>query len=159
MSESLPPHGLQHVSLFCPPLSPWICSNSCPLSRWCQVTISSSVTRFSWPPSFSAPRSPPRSRLFESSGQSIGASASASVLPVNIQDWLPLGLTGLIFLLSKGLWRVFSRCFPIWKHHFFVLSLLYGPTFTSLHDYWKKHSFEETDLCRQSNVSAFSYAI
>ena len=87
--------------------------------------------------------------LFSSGGQSIGASASASVLPVNIQDWFPLGLTGLI-LLSKGLSRVFSRT-TVQKHQFSVLSFLHGPTLTSIHHYWKNRDFDYIDLCQQSN--------
>ena len=90
-----------------------------------------------------------------SGGQSIGASASASVLPVNIQDSFPLGFTGLISLQSKGLSRVFSNT-TVWKHKFIgVLSHLYGPTLTSMYNYWKNHSFDYMDLCRQSDTSAF----
>ena len=77
-----------------------------------------------------------------------------SVLPMNIQDWFPLGLTGLISLQSKGLSRVFSNTI-VQKHQFFSVSFLYGPTLTSMHDYWKNHSFDYTDLCQPSNVSAF----
>ena len=96
-----------------------VCSNSCPLSRWCHPTISSSVSLFSsCLQSFPASGSFPVSRLFTSGGQSIGASASASVLPINIRDWFPLGLAGLISLLSKGLWRVFSNT-TVQKHQFF----------------------------------------
>ena len=83
-------------------------------------------------------------RLVTSGGQSIGASASASVLP--IQDWFPLGLTGLISLLAKGLSRVFSNT-TIQKHQFFALRFLYGSTLTSIYDYWKNHSFDNSDLC------------
>ena len=102
VSNSLRPHGLQHARPPCPSLSPGVCSNSCPLSRWCHPTISSSVIPFSsCLPSFPASRSFPMSWLFTSGGQSIGASASASVLPMNIQDWFPLGLTGLISLDSQ----------------------------------------------------------
>ena len=98
------PHGLQHASLPCPSLSPRVCSNPYPLSRWCHPTISSSVAPFSsYPQSFTASGAFPTSPFFASGGQSIGVSASASVLPMNIQDWFPLGLTGLISLLSKGL--------------------------------------------------------
>ena len=82
----------------------------------------------------------PMSQFFASDGQSIGASASASVFPMNIQDWFPLGLTGFISLLSKGLSRVFSNT-TVQKHQFFGTQL-YGPTLTSLHDYWKNHSFD-----------------
>ena len=90
------PHGLQHIRLPCPSLSPGVCSNSCPLSRWCHPTILSSVTPFSFCiQSFPAPGSFPVNRLLASGGQSRGASASASVLPMNIQDWFPLGWTGL----------------------------------------------------------------
>ena len=107
MSDSLWPHGLHYARLPCPSLSSRVCSNSCPLSRWCHPTISCSVILFSsCPPSFSASGSFPVSCLFASGGQSIGASASASVLPMNIQGWFPLELTGLISLLSKRLSRV-----------------------------------------------------
>ena len=111
MSDSLRPCSLQHARLPCPSLSPRVCSKSCPLSWWCYVTILSSVFPFSsCPQSFPASGSFPMSRLFTSGGQSIGASASASVLPgLNIQGWFPLGLSGLISLLSKGLSRVFSN--------------------------------------------------
>ena len=105
MSDSLRPHGLQHSRPPCPPLFPWVCSNSCPLSQWCHPTISSSVILFSYLQSFLASGSFPVSQFFASGGQSIGA--SASVLPMTIQDWFPLGWTGLI-LQSKGLSRVFS---------------------------------------------------
>ena len=115
----LQPNGLQHARLLCPPISPRDCSNSCPLSRWCHLTISSSATPFCFClHSFPASGSFPTSRLFASGSQSIGASASASVLPVNIQDWFPSRLTGLISLLSKGFSRVFSST-TIWKHQFF----------------------------------------
>ena len=118
MSNSLQPHGLQHTRLPCPSPSPRACSNSCPLSQWCHPNISSSVVPFSFCfQSFPASGSFPMSRLFASDGQSIGASASASALPMNIQGWFPLGLTGLI-LLSKGLSRVFSSTI-VWRHQFF----------------------------------------
>ena len=116
MSDSLRPHELQHAQLSCPSLSPRACSNSCPLSRWCHQTISSSVIPFSsCLQSFPALRSFPMSPLLASGGQSIGASASASVLPVNIQGWFSLVLTGLISLLSKAL----SASTTIWKYQFF----------------------------------------
>ena len=111
------PHGLQHTRLPCPSL--WPCSNSCPLSRWCYLTISSSVAPFSsCPHSYLASGSFPMSWLFESSGQSIGA--SASVLPMNIQGSYPLRLTGLISLLSKGLSSIFFSP-TVWKHSLKVL--------------------------------------
>ena len=97
MSNSLRPHGLPHARLPCPSLSPRVWSNSCPLSQWCYLTISSSATLFSFSlQSFPASGSFPMSQLFTSGGQSIGVSVSASVLPMNIQGWFPLGLTSLI---------------------------------------------------------------
>ena len=101
VSNSLRPHGVQHARLPCPSLSPRVCSNSCPSSWWHHPSISSSVVPFSCLPSFPASRSFPMSRLFASGGQSIGVSVLASVLPMNIQGWFPLGLTGLIFLDSQ----------------------------------------------------------
>ena len=94
------------------------------------------------------------SRFFTSGGQSIGASASASVLSMKIQVLFSLGLTGLISLLSKGLSRIFSNT-TVQKHQFSAPSLLYGSTLTSIHDYWKNHSFDNLDFCWKSNVSAF----
>ena len=103
------PHGLQYARLPCPLPTPGAYSNSCPSSLWCHPTISSSVVLFSsCLQSFPVSGSFPISQLFRSGGQSIGASASASVFPMNSQDWLLLGLTGLISLKSKGLSRVFS---------------------------------------------------
>ena len=119
MSASLQPHELQHTRLPYPLLSPWVCSNSYPLSRWCHPTISSSVTSFfSCPQSFPASRFFPMSWPLTSGGQSSRLLASASVLPMNVQGWFPLGLTGLISLQSKRLTRVFSSI-TIWKHQFF----------------------------------------
>ena len=116
---TLQPHRLQHIRLPCPSPSPRACSNSGPLSRWCHPTISFSVTPFSSCfQSFAASGSFPASQFFTSGGQSIGASASALVLPVNIQDWFPLGFTGLICLQSKGPSIVFSNT-TVWKHQFF----------------------------------------
>ena len=112
------------------------------------------VVPFSCLQSFPASGSFQMSQFFTSGGQSTGLSASASILPMNIQDWFPLGLTGWISLQSKGLSRVFSNT-TVQKHQFFVLSFLYGSTLTSIHDYWKNHSFDYTELCWQSNVSAF----
>ena len=109
VSDSLQPHELQHTGLPYPSPSPGACSNSYPLSQWCYPIISSSVAPFSsCPQSFPASGSFPISWLFAWGAQSIGASASASVLPVTIQGWFPLGLTGLISLPSKGLSRIFS---------------------------------------------------
>ena len=107
MSNSLRPHGLQHTS---PSPTPGVYSNSCPLNRWCHPTVSSSVVPFSsCLQSFSASGSLPMSRFFASGGQSTGVSASTPVLPMNIQDWFPLGWTSWISLQSKGLSRVFSN--------------------------------------------------
>ena len=102
MSDSLPPHGLQHTRLLSPSLTLGACSNSCPSSWWCHPTTSSCVIHFSCPQSFPASGSFPRSQFFTSGDQSIRVSTSASVLPMNIQDWFPLGLTGWISLQSKG---------------------------------------------------------
>ena len=118
MSESLQPHGQQNAWLHCPSPSPGACSNSCPLSWWCHPTISSSVIPFSCLQSFPTSGSFPVSWFFASGGQSVGPSASASVLPMSIQGWFPLGLTGLISLQSKGLSRVFSSTM-VQKHQFF----------------------------------------
>ena len=136
MSNSLWPHGLQHARLPCSSLRPRVCSNSCPLSQWCHSTISSSFVLFSFF-LLSFPESGyfPMSRLFASGGLSIGASASSSVLPMNVQDWFPLGLTGLISLLSQGLSSIFCTTFQ--KHQFFSTQPLRGPVLTSVHDYWK----------------------
>ena len=115
MSDSLRPHGLQHARLPCPSLSLGVCSSSCPLSQWCHPTISFSVVPFSLClQSFPASGAFPMNWLFASGSQSIGASASASVLPMNIQGWFLLGLTGLISWLSEGLSRVFSST-TVWK--------------------------------------------
>ena len=123
VSNTLRPHGLQHARLPCPSPSPRACSNSCPLSQWCRPTISPSVVSFSSHlQSFPASGFFPLSQFFVSGGQSIGVSASASVFPVNIQDWFLLGWTGLISLQSKGLSRVFSNT-TVQKHQFFGTKL------------------------------------
>ena len=110
VSDSLRPHGLQHDRPPCPSPTPGVHPNSCPSSQWCHPAISSSVVHFSsCPQSFPASGSFQMSQLFASGSQSIGVSASTSVLPMNIQDWFPLGLTGWISLQSKGLSRIFSR--------------------------------------------------
>ena len=127
MSDSLQPHGLQHASLPCSSPTPRACSNSCPLSHWCHPTSSSSaVPFFSCPQSFPASGSFPKSQCFTSGGQSIGVSASASVLLMNIQDWFPLGWTGWISLHSKGLLRVHSsKASILWSSAFFIVQLSY----------------------------------
>ena len=123
MSDSLRPHGLQHARPPCPSPTPRVYSNSCPLSWWCHPTISSSVVPFSSHlQSFPASGSFQMSQFFTSDGQSIGVSASTSVLPVNTQDWFPLGLTVWTSLQSKGLSRVFSNTI-VQKHQFFGTQL------------------------------------
>ena len=156
MSDSLQPHGLQHARPPCPSPTPGVYSNSCPLSRWCHLTISSSVLPFSscLQSSFPASGSLQMSQLFASGGQSIGVSASTSVLPINIQDWFPLG------------WLAGSPCSPkdsqessptlqFKSINYSALSFLHSPTLTSIHDYWKNHRFDYTDLCWKRDVSAF----
>ena len=118
-SNCLWPHGLKHARPPSPSPTPGVDSNSCPLSWWCHPTISSSAIPFSSHlQSFPASESFPLSQLLTSGGQNIGASASPSVLTMNIQDWSPLGWTGWISLQSKGLSRVFSNT-TVWKHQFF----------------------------------------
>ena len=149
-------HGLQHARHPCPSLSPEVCLKSCPLSWWCHLTISSSATLFSFclQSFLTSGFFFPMSWFFASGGQSMGVSASASVLPMNIQVWFSLGLTSWISFLSKGLSRVFSST-RFESINSLVLSLLCGPTLTSVHDYWKNHGFDYMDLCLQSNASAF----
>ena len=119
VSDSLRPHGLKHIRPHCPSPSPRVYSNSRPLSWWCHPIISSSVVPFcSSLQSFPALEAFLMSQFFTSGGQRIGASASASVLPMNIQDWFPLGWTGWISLQSKGLSRVFSYT-TVQKHQSF----------------------------------------
>ena len=123
MSDSLRPHESQHTRPLCPSPTPGVHPNSCPLSQWCHPTISASVVSFSsclqsFPASGSF-----LSQLFTSGGQIIGASASASVLPMNIKDWFPLGWTGWISLLSKGLSRVFSNTIVQKLQHTFMLNV------------------------------------
>ena len=139
VSDSLQPHGLQDAELPCSSPSPGVCSNSCPLSQWCHPTISSSVAPFSsCLQSFPASESFPMTRLCASSGQSIGASASASVFQVNIQGWFPLGLTGLISSLSKDSQEFYPS--PQFESiNSLVFSLLYGPNLTSVPEYWKQN--------------------
>ena len=124
LSVSLPLHGPQHTRLPCPSPTPGGCTNSCPSSQWCHPTISSSAVPFSsYPQSCPALGSEfPMNQFFVSGGQSIGASASASVLPMNIQDWFPVGWTGWISLQLKGLSRVFSNTM-IQKNLFFSTQL------------------------------------
>ena len=159
VSDSLQPHGLQHARLFCQSPTPRACSNSCPLSRWCHPSILSPVILFSsclqfFPASGSFPMS-----QFTSGGQSIWASASASVLAMNIQDWFPLGWISWISLKFKGLSRVFSNTtvffFFFFKHQFFCAQLSLWSN-SHVHTWLlENHSFDQTNLCQQCNVSAF----
>ena len=142
VSDSLWPHEPQHTRPPCPSAIPRVYSNSCPSSQWCHPAISSSLIPFcSCPQSFPASGSFPMSQLFTWGGQSIGVSASVSVLPMNTQDWSPLR------------WLVGSPCSPrdsqessptpqFKSINSSVLSFLYSPTLTSIHDYWKNHSFD-----------------
>ena len=132
VSDSLQPHEPQHARPPCPWPTPRDHPNPSPSSWWCHPVISSFVVPFSsCPQSFPASGSFQMSQLFASGGQSIGASASASVLPMNIQGWFPLGWTGWISLLSKELSRVFSNT-TVQRHQFLALSFLYSPTLTSM---------------------------
>ena len=140
--KSLRPYEPQHARPPCPSPTSGVHSKPCPLSQWCHPTISSSVVPFSsCPQSFPASGSFQMSQLFASGGRSISVSASTSVLPMNTQDWFPLGGTGWISLQSKGLTRVFFNT-TVQKHHSSVPSFLCGPAVTSVHDHWKNHSFD-----------------
>ena len=151
MSDSLRPHGLPHTRLPCPSPSPGTFSNSCPSSQWCHGCISSSVIPFSsCLHSFLASGSFLISWLFASCSQSIEASGSASALPVEIQSWFPLGSP-----YSPRDSSEYSLTPQFKSIRSSSLSLLYGPTLTSIHDYWKNHNFAYTDFCQQSNISAF----
>ena len=123
VSVSLQPHGLKHARLPCPSLSPKVCSNSCPLNWWCHPTISSSVTRFSCPQSFPASESFPMSQLFTSGGQSIRVWASASVLPMNIQDWFPK-IDRFDFLAVHGTLK------NLFQHHSSKASIIWCSAFS-----------------------------
>ena len=137
----------------------WSLLKFCPLSQWYNPTISFFVAPFSsCLQSFLASRSFLMGRLFASGGQSIGTSASASVLPMNLQNWFPLRLTGLISLLSKGLSRVFFST-RVQKHQFSMLCFLYGQTFTSVRDYWKNHSFDLYRPLSAKQCLCFEYAV
>ena len=154
MSDSLWPHGLQHTRLPCPSPTPGVNSNSCWLSQWCHPTISSSVIPFSsCLQSFPASGSFPMSQFFTSSGQSIGVSTSTLVLPMNIQNWFPSGLTGLISLQPKGLSRVFSNT-TVQKHQFIDAQLSLWSN-SHIHIWLLEKPWLWLDNCWQSNVSAF----
>ena len=160
VSNSLWPHELQHARVPYLSLSPAVCSDSSIDSVMPSNYLILCHPFSSCPQSFPVSGSFPMSQLFASGGQSIGA--SGSVLPMNIQCWFPLGLTGFISLLSEGLSRIFSST-AIWKHQFFgAQPSLYGPTPTFIHDNWKNQSFDYvregltmSDLWWQNDVSAF----
>ena len=142
VSDSLWPHEPQHTRPPCPSPTPGVHPNSCASSRWCHPAISSSVVPFSsCLQSFPASGSFPMSQLFAWGCQSTGVSASATVLPMNTQDWSPLGCTGWISVQSKGLKEPSPA--PQFKSiNSSVLSFLHSPTLTSIHDYWKNHSLD-----------------
>ena len=141
VSNILWPHGLQHTRSPCPSPTPRLYSNSCLLSRWCHPTISSSVVPFSFcHQSFPASGSFQMSQFFTSGGQSVWVSASTSVLPMNIQDWIPPEWTG--WILSPGNSQESSPTPQFKSINSSALSFLYSPTLTSIHDYWKNHSFD-----------------
>ena len=155
LSDSLRPHEPQHTRPPCPSPTPRVYSNSCPSSQWCHPAISSSVVPFSsCPQSLPASGSFAMSQLFAWGGQSIGVSVSASVLPMNTQDWSPLGWTGWISLQSKGLSRVFSNT-TVQKYQFFGAQLS-SQSNSHIHTWpLEKPQPSLDDLCWQSNVSVF----
>ena len=149
ISDSLRPHGLKHARPPCPSLSPGVCSYSCPLSWWFHPLLPSS------PPALNLSQNQdsfPVSQLFASGSQNIGASASASILPMNIQCWFLLRLTGLISFMFKGLSRVFPNT-TIWTHQFLGAQPFFMVQLS--HDYWKNYSFGYVNRCWPSDVSAF----
>ena len=142
VSDSLWPRESKHTRPPCPSPTPGVYPNSRPSSQWCHPAISSSVVPiYSCPQSLPASGSFPISQLFASGGQTIGVSASASVLPMNNHGWSPLGWTGWISFQSKGLSRVFSNT-TVQSINFLALSFLHSPTLTSIHDHWKNHSLD-----------------
>ena len=156
--DSLQPHELQHARPPCPSPTPRVHANSSPSSQWwssSHLILCHSLLLL--------PAIPPSIRVF-SNESSLHMrwpkywSFSFSISPSSTQDWFPLRLTGLISLQYKELSKVFSNT-TIQSIHFPALSFLYSPTLTSIHDYWKNHSLDWMDLCWQSNVSAFEYAI
>ena len=163
VANSLWPHGLQQARPPCSLPSPKVPPSLCPLHWWCHLAISSSDTLFSCSQSFTASGSFPVNQLFISKqlavcDQNTGASASASVVPMSIQDWFPLTLTGLISLLSKELSGVYSST-TVWRHQFFGALLLYSPALTTIRDHWEDPSLHYMNLYRQSNVSVFQHTV
>ena len=157
MSDSLQPYGLEYSRLPCPLPSPGVCPSSCPLNQWSYPTMSSSVTLFSFClQSFPASRSFPVSQLFAWSGQSMGDSASASVLQwVFRVDFLYSGLIDWFDLLAVPETQESSPALQLASISSLALSLLYGAAFTSVRDYWEDHSLDYIDLRQQSDVFAF----
>ena len=156
VSDSLQPHRLWHARPLCSSPSPKVCPSSCQLLQWCHPTLSSSDALFSFcPQSFPTSGTFPMIQLFTSDDQNIGV--SASVLPTNIQGWFALRSTGLI-LLSKGLSGVFSSTI-VEGINSLALRLLYRPTLTTICDHGEDRSLNYTDLCRQSDVSAFQHTV
>ena len=157
------PHESYHARPPCPSPTPEVHPNSCPLSQWRNPTISSSVVSFSsCLQSFPAPGSFQMSQLFASGSQSIGVSASTSVLPMNTQDWSPLGWTGLISLQSRPLESKTQESSPTPQFKSInssAFSFLCGPTLTSIHDYWKYHSFDYMDLVSKVISLLFKYIV
>ena len=154
VSDSLRPHESQHARPPCPSPSPGVHSDSRPSSWWGHPAISSSVILFSsCPQSFPASGCFPMNQFFASGGQSIGVSASTSVLPMNTQGWFPLGLVWSPCCPRESQESSPTPQFEIINSS--ALSLLYGPTVTSIHDYWKNNSFDYTSLCRQSDICSF----
>ena len=153
--DSLRPHEPQHARPPCPLSTPRVHPNSCPLSRWCHPTISSSVIPFSSRlQSFQASGSFQMSQYFASGGQTIGVSASASVLPMNIQDGFPLVGSPCS---PRDSWE--SSPTPQFKNiNYSALSFLYSPTLTSMHDYWKNHSFDYV-ACLLIDIWHFSHSM
>ena len=142
VSYFLRPHESQHTRPPCPSPTPGVHSDSRPSSQWCHPAISSSVVPFySCPQPLPVSESFPVSQLFTRGGQSTRVSALASLLPKKSRGWSPSEWTGWISLQSKGLSRVFSNT-TLQKHQFFGTQLFFSPTLTSIHDYWKNHSFD-----------------
>ena len=153
MPNSLQPHGLQRARPLCLLPSPKLCPSSCPLHWWCYPSILSSDSLISFcPQSFPGSGTFPMSQLFASDDQTTGVSASALVLPTSVQGWFSLRLTGFIYLLSRGLSRVFSST-TVQRHQFF------GALPSLRSSSWEDHSLDCTDLCQESNVSAFQHTV
>ena len=143
VSDSMWPHGLQHTRPPCPSPTLGVYSNSCPLSQWCHPTISSSVVPFSsWLQSFPASGSLPMSQFFASGGQRIGVSASASILPMNIEDWISFRMDWMDLLASPRDSQKSSQTPQFKSISSLVLSFLYSPTLTSIHGHGKNHSLD-----------------